>query len=257
MFLSAIYRYSLGVWGLSGDLRRVDNLFCDFIKRQYRLPQSTCQKGILMQFARRCASCDAHYLAAVHLARGLMSPTSVWGRVVNAAWQLDSVPWVRNLKSRLMLMGVRDEILRDPASFLGQRRDWGRRFSEWCHANHLVFVNGTSADYFRYERSFGMYPFIFDPNVGRVRSALTLLLSCWRWASDLRNIPEYCVECDCLVNAPHLLFRCIHTERFRSQFQRQTGSVFQLSSFSNTEFNEEIVRTCDEILCSLRSGFVQ
>ncbi len=257
MFVSAIYRYSLGVWGLSGDLRRVDNLFCDFVKRQYRLPQSTCRKGILMQFARRCANCDAHYLAAVHLARGLTSPNSVWGRVVSASWQLDSITWVRNLKSRLALMGIEDELIRDPASFLGRRREWGLRFSEWCHTNHLVFVNGTSADYFRYERRFGMYPLIFDLNVGRVRSVLTLLLSCWRWASDLRNVPEYCIECDCLINAPHLLFRCIHTERFRSQFQRQTGVVFQLSNFSNSELNEEIARTCDEILRSIRSRFVQ
>ncbi len=257
MFVSSIYRYSLGVWGLSGDLRRVDNLFCDFIKRQYRLPQSTCRKGILMQFARRCANCDAHFLAAVHVARGLTAPNSIWGRIIRVTWQLNSLPWVRNLKNRLALMEIEDELVETPASFLGQRREWGLRFSQWCHTNHLVFVNGTSADIFRYERPFGMYPVIFDMNVGRARPILTFILSCWKWATDLRNAPEYCADCDCMLNAPHVLFRCVHTELFRTDFQRQTGTEFRLSNFSNPELSEEIARTGENILRNLRSRFSQ
>jgi hypothetical protein len=181
MFVSAIYRYSLGAWGiLAGDLSRIDNLFCDFIRRQYRLPQSTCRKGILMQFARCCASCDSYFLAAVQLARGLTAPNSVWGRVVASVWTTGGVPWVDALKSRLRMMGIERELADRPSEFLGQRRDWGARFSEWCHINHLVHINGTSADFFRFERPFGMYPFLFDMPVIRARPALILLLSCWR-----------------------------------------------------------------------------
>jgi hypothetical protein len=257
MFVSAIYRYSLGAWGIiAGDLSRIDNLFCDFIRRQYRLPQSTCRKGILMQFARRCASCDSYFLAAVHLARGLTSPMSVWGRIISSVWATRGVQWVDALKSRLRLMGIEVEVTTRPSEFLGDRRNWGIRFSEWCHSNHLVHVNGTSADFFRIERPFGMYPFIFDLSVMNVRSALVLLLSCWRWASDLKSVPEYCTDCDCLVNSPHLMFRCIHTSSARDNFQRETGVTFSLACLQDANISEEIARACDSILRETRLHFL-
>ncbi len=258
MFLSSIYRYSLGVWGITaGDLSRIDNLFCDFVRKQYSLPQSTCRKGILMQFARRCASCDAYYLATVQLTRALTSPTSVWGRVLATAWTDNAISWVRNLRTRLRLMGIEDEVIRSPGSFLSNRRDWGITFSKWCHERHLRIANGSSADLFRVERPFGMYPFLFDLPVARVRTALTFLLSCWKWSFGFRNVSEYCSECDCLINSSHLLFRCIHTQAIRDDFQRATGEEFSLDNFSEVTLNNEIVSACDQILCVVRQRFVQ
>ncbi len=131
MFVSSIYRYSLGVWGVTtNDLRQIDKLFCDFVRKQFRLPQSTCRKGILMQFSRRCACCDAFYLASVHLARGLTSPASLWGRVIASTWQRDSIPWVRALKTRLRQMDLLDIVIRNPAGYLGKRRDFSVQFNE-------------------------------------------------------------------------------------------------------------------------------
>ncbi len=50
-FVSSIYRYSLGTWGVTaGSLHKIDSLFCDYVRRQFRLPPKTCRKGILMQF---------------------------------------------------------------------------------------------------------------------------------------------------------------------------------------------------------------
>jgi hypothetical protein len=257
MFLGSIYRYSLGVWGLTaGDLSRIDNLFCDFVRRQYRLPQSACRKGILMQFARRCANCDAHYLASVQVARGLTTPTSVWGRVLASVWSNNSIPWVRNLKSRLSLMGIESEVVNGPGNFLSNRRDWSITFSEWCHQHHLVFANGTSADFFRVDRPFGMYPFLFDLNVSRTRTALTFLLSCWKWSFGI-TVREYCPDCDCLVNSCHLLFHCVHTQTVRDHFQLETGEEFSITNFAEMTMNDEIVRACDRILFIANQRFGQ
>jgi hypothetical protein len=207
MFVLSIYRYSLGVWGVTaGDLRRIDNLFCNFISKQYQLPQSTCRKGTLMQFARRCASCHAFFLASVHLARGLTSPNSVWGRIIASTWQLESIPWVRPLRARLRQMNLLDIVVRSPGDYLGKRKDYGIKFNQWCHFNHLIHANGTSADLFRVDRPFGMYPFMLDMPINRARPALTLLLSCWRWAYHLRGTSEYCSQCDCVVNLPDIFF---------------------------------------------------
>jgi hypothetical protein len=257
MFVSSIYRYSLGAWGVcAGDLSRIDNLFCDFIKKQFRLPQSVCRKGLLMQFARRCAVCDAYYLAAVQLARARTSPISIWGRVAESVWSNDAIPWVRNLKQRLRSMNADTAILNDPGGFLSDRKDWGLAFSQWCHEHHLQFTNGSSADFFRVDRLFGMYPLLFDLPTPRTRTTLTLLLSCWKWSFGFREVRDYCVSCDCLVNSSHVLFYCTHTQTVRDRFENLTGVTFALEAFSDASLNEEIVQACEEILRIGRERFV-
>ncbi len=110
-FVSSVYRYSLGVWGiLAGDLTRIDNLFCDFIRRQYRIPASTCRRSILMQFARRCAACDAKYLAAVQLARGLCNPGSVWAQILATTWS-NGQNWLASVRSHLQLLNLERIVL--------------------------------------------------------------------------------------------------------------------------------------------------
>jgi hypothetical protein len=186
MFVSAIYRYSLGTWGVTATgLHKIDNLFCDFIRRQYRLPASSCRRGILMQFGRRCAACDARYLATVQLARGLAFPGSVWGKVLGTVLGMTSLPWIREVRGHLQLLGIERDVLTAPAFFLSNRREHSTAFSKWCHEHHLCFANGTSADYFRVGRPFGLYPAIFDKPAFRTRYLLAFLLSCWRWAFNL------------------------------------------------------------------------
>jgi hypothetical protein len=201
-----------------------------------------------MQFSRRCANCDAFYLASVHLARGLTSPASCWGRVIASTWHRDSIPWVRALKTRLRQMNLLNVVTRDSAAYLGKRRDFSVEFNKWCHAEHLIHANGSSADYFRIGRPYGMYPFLFDLPIGRARAALTLLLSCWRWAFDLRGTNEYCSVCDCLVNSPHILFRCEHTAVFRDEFRATTGLDFNLENFAEHNVGDEVANLCSKIV---------
>jgi hypothetical protein len=248
MFVSAIYRYSLGTWGVTATgLHKIDNLFCDFIRRQYRLPASTCRRGLLMQFGRRCAACDARYLATVQLARGLSSPNSVWGKVLTTVLDMTSLPWVRAVRGHLRSLGIESEVLGTPANFLSNRRERSVDFSKWCHENHLCFANGTSADYFRVSRPFGLYPVLFDKSSLRTRYLLAFLLSCWRWAFNLRGVREYCTDCDCVVNSWHLLFHCKLTEAARTGFRQRTGKPFLLENFSDSELAEDIDITVDNI----------
>jgi hypothetical protein len=239
MFVSAIYRYSLGAWGVTATgLHRLDNIFCDFIRRQYRLPASSCRRGIMMHFARRCAACDARYLATVQVARGLSSPESVWGKVLAQVIGSTSLRWVREVRAHMTALGIESEVLNSPGSFLSNRRERSADFSRWCHAHHMQFANGTSADYFRVGRPFGIYPVLFDRPVNRTRCLLAFLLSAWRWSFNLRKIPEYCSDCDCVVNSWHLLFHCKRTEDARATFLRETGYRFSLQNFDK---NDDVV----------------
>ncbi len=256
-FVSAIYRYSLGTWGiLVGDLSKIDNLFCDFVKQQYKLPVSTCRKSILMQFARRCASCDARYLAAVQLARGLCNPSSVWARVLATAWG-NGREWLGRVRAHLQLLGIENVVMQTPACFLSDRRKYETDFSIWCHEHHLSVANGSSADYFRQGRPFGFYPAVFDVPASRARSMLTLLLSCWKWTADLRNCPDYCSVCDCEMNSEHVMFGCINTREIRRRFEVRTGRQFVLETFQDENLVTEIANACNEIVDNIRARFRQ
>ncbi len=248
MFVSAIYRYSLGSWGVTATgLHKIDNLFCDFVRKQYRLPASTCRRSILMQFARRCAVCDARYLATVQLARGLASPESIWFKVATTVLGMPNLAWVRTVQEHLHRLGLEAEVMSSPGSFLSNRKERGAIFTNWCHNNHLTFANGSSADYFRVDRPFGIYPVIFDRPTNRVRWLLSLLLSCWRWAFNLREVPEYCTECDCMINSWHLMFCCTRTQSARDRFSHQTGLSFNIERFADDRWSDEILGVADSI----------
>ncbi len=105
--------------------------------------------NILMQFGRRCAQCDAYFLASVQVARGLTTPDSVWGRVLSNTVNDSRIRWIQNVTSRLRLMGLFDEVVSSPATFLEKRKEYGITFSQWCHHRHLALEAGNSADNFQ------------------------------------------------------------------------------------------------------------
>jgi hypothetical protein len=252
-FVSSIFRYSLGTWGVTaGSLHKIDNLFCDYIRRQFRLPPKTCRKGILMQFGRRCACCDARFLAIVQVARGFTNPNSVWGKVLNTVWSRRTLPWIREVKAHMCAMGIESIVLRDPAGFLSERKDWGLKFSRWCHEHHLVFANGRSSDRFRLERPFGMFPVVYDLPVEKSRILLIFVLSSWRWAFDLRDAPEYCAECDSMINSWHIMFCCSRTQHVRNEFLRRSGVEFNYAALRDSTLNHEIVRALNGMIVAMR-----
>jgi hypothetical protein len=142
MFVSSIFRYSAGAWGpLATNLDCIDDIFIQFIRGQYKLPISTSKQGMLMQLGRRCASCDAVYLGAVHTARGLVNPTSIWGRVLS---QADRNKWKEVIRSRLSERGMLQEVFETPALFLEERKIKAVEFNQWCHHNHLPRTNNPA-----------------------------------------------------------------------------------------------------------------
>ncbi len=236
----------------AGALHKIDDLFCDFIRRQFRLPPKTCRRGILMQFGRRCACCDARFLATVQVARGMTNPHSVWGKVVRTVWSRSTVPWVREVKSHMRAMGIESLVMNNPASFLGERKEWGVHFSRWCHEQHHMFANGSSADMFRMERPFGLFPVVYDLPVEKSRILLIFVLSSWRWALNLRDFPHYCCDCDSMVNSWHLMFNCSQTEQIREEFRNRTGKLFSYEVLRDHSVNHEVVRALNSVIRKMR-----
>jgi hypothetical protein len=252
-FVSSIYRYSLGTWGVTaGSLFKIDNLFCDYVRRQFRLPPKSCRRGILMQFGRRCAHCDARFLAIVQLARGLTNPNSVWGKVIKTVWSRTPTPWVKEVRGHMRAMGIDSEVFRDPAGFLSDRKEWGLKFARWCHNQHFVFANGRSSDRFRLDHPYGMFPAVYDLPADKSRVLLTFVLSCWRWAFELRDIPDYCVTCDSMMNSWHVMFQCSLTSSARESFRDRTGKIFEYEAFRDCTLNYEVVRALNDIVGLLR-----
>jgi hypothetical protein len=249
MFVSSVYRYSLGVWGPTAKhLKRIDNVFVDFIRRQYGLPSRTSANDILVNFGRRCAVCDARFLAAVQLARGLISGDTVWGTVLSTVINCNDISWLHAVKDHLIKMSILNVVIGTPAEFLSDRKKWGREFTRFCFKSHLNTVNGRSSDYFRVGRPFGIYPVIFNCPPKRVRGLFAFLLWCWRWTYNARGYPDYCSECDSLVNSYHLMFQCRRTEALCSDFRRRTGRIFTLEAVQSNGDDEAILSVVDGLV---------
>jgi hypothetical protein len=65
-----------------GSLSVLDDLFVDFIRWLYGMPKTTSKLNILSCFRRRCALCDALYLAAIQLAGASTSKNVIWRDLV-------------------------------------------------------------------------------------------------------------------------------------------------------------------------------
>ncbi len=255
MFVASVFRYSAGAWGpTAGKLDGIDKIFCDFIKSRYGLPVTTSHSGILMQFGRRCASCDAFYLAAVHVARGRLEPSSTWGKVLHSALGRPQNKWINAVSVRLIEMSMWDEVMNTPSQFLENRKTIAVNFAQWCHHNHLRFSNESSADMMRMTRPYGILPVVCDIPSIHARKILVLLLSVWRWGLDgADDYPEYCVECDCLNSSHHLIFRCIKMNGIRHAFKRETGRDFDEEATYGNGLSRPLMRAFASICHVLQS----
>jgi hypothetical protein len=193
-----------------------------------------------MQFGRRCANCDARFLAIVQIARGLVNPSSVWGRVLRTVLAMPNLAWVREVRRHMVAMGIENMVLSRPAQFLSERKEWSVKFSKHCHSEHLRFVNGRSSDLFRLNRPFGIFPALYDLPVEQSRVLLGFVLSCWTWMFELRDVPDYCADCDCMMNAWHIMFQCSITRNTRDDFAFRTGVHFSYEAFRDSSLNRDV-----------------
>ncbi len=256
MFVSAIFRYSIGAWGpLAGDLSFLDKIFAEFVRVRFGLPHFSSINGILMQFGRRCASCDGFFLAAVQVARGLANPDTVWGRIISSLQADTRIRWVRTLMERLAEMGMTQEVFGAPHLFLERRKEYGMQFSQFCHRFHLAIPNGSTADFFRVNRPYGIFPYLSDLPSYRSKYVLVFVLSCWRWNSqNSASYPEFCPACGDYVDSKHLLFHCALTNRFRETYERAVGSQFAPESLTDAMTAWETAELCEDVLTFVESS---
>jgi hypothetical protein len=246
--VASVYRYGLGVWGVTvAHIRRLDDLFADFIRWLFRFPRTTGRDVILASFARRCGKCDSLYLASVQLATASTTRNDTWRDAV--AGMRDGTitsKWYGAVESELVKRGLRAEVLDDGASFLGDRKTKAVEFSQYCFHLHLNSPTGTSADQLKRCRPFGIFPFLALRSSEKSRFIFAFLCSNWRFIDGLKcqDYPSVCEECDQDNTSFHVLFRCPVFQACRRRFFDQTGQEFCFEVFSAVEVEVQMA-ICD------------
>ena len=231
--VSSIYRFGLGAWGLeAGKMTALDSLFTSFITWLFRLPPTSCRDSILAAFGRRCALCDALFIASIQVANAKISRNTHWSNVVDelVAGRRKS-KWFRKVVSGLRMRDLWEEVLKG-GPFVGERKTYGVKFAQYCFHNHLNRLRGTSADDFRHFRPFGIYPFLYAAPPAETRFLLSFVLCNWRWLdkSMCRLCPRLCVTCGEDNTGWHILFNCVFFEDIRAGFQNICGIPFDFDS---------------------------
>lgn len=236
--VASVYRFGLGVWGVSAaKVGTIDEIFADYIGYIFRFPRSTGTNVILSNFARRCAKCDALFLAAVQLANWQVTRNTVWSDTVrDLRAGLINSQWFRIVLAELRKRGFEDEVLQHGASFLAERKRRAVEFSQFCYLAHTNVPLGTSADQLRRVRPFGVFPFLLSQSVYESRFIFSFLCSVWRYMDGAvcEDYPAVCVECDQENSSFHVLFQCPKFEHLRQQSFLPVGiSVFDFSCLSS------------------------
>jgi exonuclease III len=246
--VSSIYRYGLGVWGVTcAQVSKLDDLFVEFIRWLYRLPLRTGKLAILGTFARRCAKCDALFLAAVQIAQAGGSKNKIWEALVeDLKSRRSEAGWFEVVTSELVKRGLLREVLAEGRDFRADRRKYGVVFAQFCFHEHCNALNGSSADLIRLQRNFGIMPFLFRTHPEESRFLLSFLLSCWRFlnSSQCQNYPRICETCDQENSSDHVLFDCVLFSLIRDDFELIIGEPFsfELLESSDDEVCTEVVR---------------
>ncbi len=242
--VASVYRYGLGVWGVTArQVNQLDNLFVEFVLWLFRLPPSTGRAVILSNFSRRCAKCDALFLASVQLAAAATTKNRLWGEVVADLGQGRIVStWHRVVAAKLAKRGRLEDVLNRGADFVGDRKRIGVEFSQYCFHHHLNIRTGSSADDLRIMRPFGIFPLFLSLSPEQTRYLLAFLSSSWRYIDQMicSNYPEACQECDQENSSAHVLFVCPKFERFRARLLSEIGVPFSFDCLATTIRQEQV-----------------
>jgi hypothetical protein len=246
--VTSVFRYGLGVWGVTcAQVGKLDDLFVEFIRWVFRLPTTTGKMGILANFARRCAKCDALFLATVQIAQGDTTKNKIWGSIVSdlGDGRLSS-QWYEIVLAEIGKRGFREEVLQRGSSFVAERKIHALHFAQYCFHHHSNVTVGNSADVVRRRREFGIFPFLFSVPSYESRFLLSFLLHCWRFldGGQCSNYPRICDDCDRENSSFHLLFECFMFEQLRENFAAETGRELTFDSLKECgrEFCHELCK---------------
>jgi hypothetical protein len=223
---------------------KLDNLFVEFVRWLFRLPAHTGRTAILSSFAKRCAKCDAIFLAACQIATAHTTRNTVWADAVCDLRQGRlSSPWFQVTTAELTKRGFAEEVLDHGVEFLSEKRRRGVEFSQYCFHEHLNCPVGNSADEFRRLRQFGIYPFLLSLSPEQTRYLFSFITSSWRFLDGqvCSSFPEVCFLCDQENSSVHLLFFCPSFSALRSELVRATGQVFSVNTLATTVRREQLL----------------
>jgi hypothetical protein len=228
--VSSIFRFGLGAWGpTAGKLTVLDDTFTNFICWLFSLPKTTCKVNILSCFGRRCALCDALFLATIQIAGAPSSRNELWkGVVADLRSGQKKSRWFKVVTKAMAERGFLNRVIERGADVVSERRQVGISFAQYCFHHHLNRPTRTSADDFRAVKPFGVYPFLFRAPPEVARFLFSFVLCNWRWLDrgKCRHFPRSCVLCQTDNTSWHILFECPTFHDERALFQWKTAIVF-------------------------------
>jgi hypothetical protein len=233
--VGSIYRYVLGAWGpVAGSLASLDELFIDYVRWLYLLPKTTSKVNILSCFGRRCAICDALFLATIQIAGAPTSKNTVWKDLVDElANRRRRSKWFTKVCKELEERQLLNSVMSDGVSIVGKRKEVGIQFAQFCFHKHLNLRTNNSADLFCEVKPFGVYPFLLSAPPMLARYALSFIFCNFRWIDrgKCRNFPRICSVCQSENTAWHVLFDCVLFADKRDVFFQRAHRRFEYSAF--------------------------
>jgi hypothetical protein len=228
--VSSVYRYGLGVWGVScAQVSKLDDNFVEFVRWLFRLPPRVGKMAVLASFARRCVKCDALFLAATQVAQAAGTRNKVWEDTVKElkAGTIAS-DWFEIVRAEVGKRGLLVEVLNSGKEFVANRKQYGVVFAQFCFHAHSNTLTGSSADLVRLRRKFGIMPFLLSAHPEQSRYLFSFLLSCWRFLDSCRCIqyPAICETCDQENSSVHVLFECVLFSLLRDELESTLGTPF-------------------------------
>jgi hypothetical protein len=217
---------------------KLDDLFVGFIRWLFRLPSTVGKMGILATFARRCAKCDAIFLASVQIAQGPTSGNPTWKAIVGdlQAGQLQS-QWYEIVRAEVQKRDLRVEVFERGSVFVAERKTYAIQYAQYCFHFHSNVTVGNSADLIRRKREFGIFPFLFFTPPFQSRFMLSFILHCWRFLDGCvcASYPRICETCDRENSSYHVLFECFLFEQLRENFKYVSGFDFTFEILKNDD----------------------
>lgn len=169
-----------------------------------------------------CPSCDALYLRSCDVAKALQQPETIIGRLFNKQKEEGTglvADLISELDERLL-----PNALDDPAEYQFFRHHKMVQFLQYCLANHLRKIDGSSADMMWMRKNFGTPPYLQLP-ASKSRIIFLFRASSWKWAVSKKGLRmTECLLCDTELSSDHVLFSCSYFKVQRTKIEQRLHS---------------------------------